>query len=325
MTRRLITRTLALVLPLAIGSTSFAQQVITTTVGSPAKFDIESKVVNAEMKQCSIIVTQPNGSTEVLILQAPQFKTSLSYTPTMQGTTVVSWKGEYTLNGKVDNQIAGGVKQLFSNIGELVTLSKMTQSAVACPGNGTITIVATPRVQPAAAAPVTAAPPVAAASPQALSRFRSTANIPPVMNPPIENSAFKAKYNNDATYRTMVDDFNVNRSKQSLTALRLYSELGDANAQFLYGLAHLEDWTGLYDPKRACYWIRESAVQGLSQARLVLANKAIYNKDCFDVLPTLDEAKTWAQLASMSTERAVKENADKLLQDILRIQITNQR
>jgi hypothetical protein len=27
----------------------------------------------------------------------------------------------------------------------------------------------------------------------------------------------------------------------------------------------------------------------------------------------------------MSTERAVKENADKLLQDILRIQITNQR
>ena len=123
----------------------------------------------------------------------------------------------------------------------------------------------------------------------------------------------------------MIDDFNVNRSKQSLTALRLYSELGDANAQFLYGLAHLEDWTGLYDAKRACYWIRESAVQGLSQARLVLANKAVYNKDCFDITPSLDEAKTWAQLASMSTERVVKENAEKLLQDILRIQITNQR
>jgi hypothetical protein len=57
----------------------------------------------------------------------------------------------------------------------------------------------------------------------------------------------------------------------------------------------------------------------------VLANKAVYNKECFDIAPTLDEAKTWAQLANMSTERAVKENAEKLLQDILRIQITNQR
>lgn len=327
MTRRLDKRALILVLPFALGSTSFAQQVVTTTVGSPAKYEIESKVVRGEMKQCSIVVTQPNGSTEVLILEAPHFKKSLSYIPTMQGTTVVSWKGEYTLNGKVDNQVAGGVKQLFSNIGELVTLSKMTQGAMPCPGSGTITIVATPNVQPVAAAvaaPVTA-PPVTASPPHASSQFRSTANIPTVMNPPIENSAFKAKYNNDATYRAMVDDFNVNRSKQSLTALRLYSELGDANAQFLYGLAHLEDWTGLYDVKRACYWIRESAVQGLSQARLVLANKAVYNKDCFDVPPTLDEAKTWAQLASMSSERAVKENADKLLQDILRIQITQQR
>lgn len=327
MTRRLNKRALAFALIFVFCTTTFAQQVVTTTVGAPIKFEIESKVLNAEIKQCSIIVTHPNGSTEAIILQAPNFKTALSYTPTIQGTTVVSWKGEFTLNGKTENQIAGGVKQLFTNIGELVTLSKMTQGAMACPGSGTITIVATPTEHAVVAtntSPVTASP---AAPPQAQApnRFRSTANIPTVMNPPIENSAFKAKYNNDSTYRTMVDDFNVTRSKQSLTSLRLYSELGDANAQFLYGLAHLEDWTGLYDPKRACYWIRESAIQGLSQARLVLANKAIYNKECFDVPPTLDEAKTWAQLASMSSERAVKENADKLLQDILRIQITNQR
>jgi hypothetical protein len=335
MTSRLNKLAIALALNYAFGTTSFAQQVVTTTVGIPAKFDIESKVVSAEMKQCSIVVTQPNGSVEVVILQAPNFKTALSNTPTVQGTTVVSWKGEYTLNGKIDNQVVGGVKQLFSNIGELVTLSKMTQGTMPCPGNGTITIVAIPSVQPIAAPKVApaATPPIASAPApapapapaRAPSRFRSTANIPTVMNQPIESSAFKAKYNNDSTYRTMVDDFNVNRSKQSLTALRLYSELGDANAQFLYGLAHLEDWTGLNDIKRACYWIRESAVQGLSQARLVLANKAVYNKECFDVPPTLDEAKTWAQLASMSNERAVKENAEKLLQDILRIQITNQR
>ena len=313
------------------GST-FAQQVITTTVGTKVEVDIESKVFNNETKMCGVSITNPNGATEFLTLQAPQFKTTMSYTPSIQGTSVITWKGESGYNGKPDNQIVGGVKQLFTNIGELVTLNKLSQVVLACPGGGTITIVAMPKVQPVAtrvpapvAAPAAPPPPPIAVAPPVPSRFRATANIPSVMNPPIESSAFKAKYNSDSTYRGMVDDFNVNRSKQSLTALRLYSELGDANAQFLYGLAHLEDWTGLYDPKRACYWIRESAVQGLSQARLVLANKAIYNKDCFDVPPTLDEAKTWGQLASMSTERAVKENADKLLQDILRIQITNQR
>ena len=323
---RLRKQALAFVLFFAIGSITFAQQVVTTKVGTPAKFEIESRVTNAELKQCSIIVTQPNGANEVMVLQAPTFKTSLSYTPTMQGTALVAWKGENTLNGKIENQVVGGVKQIFGNIGELLTLSKMSELIVACPGNGTITIVAFPDAQPVVApVPVPVAVPPVASPPQTPSRFRSTANIPSVMNPPIENTAFKAKYNNDSTYRTMIDDFNVNRTKQSLTTLRLYSELGDANAQFLYGLAHLEDWTGLYDPKRACYWIRESAVQGLSQARLVLANKAVYNKDCFDVTPSLDEANTWAQLASMSSERAVKENADKLLQDILRIQITKKR
>jgi len=320
-------RMLALAFALALGTTAFAQQVITVTVSSPAKFDIESMVVSSELKNCSIIVTYPNGTDEIVLLQAPQFKTTLTYTPIVQGTSVVAWKGASTLNGKVENEVVSGVKQLFTNIGELVTFGKLSQVSLACPGSGTITVVATPRVLPVAttAPPAVSAPPPVAASTQAQSRFRATASIPTVMNPPLEISVFKTKYNNDTTYRTMVDDFNVNRSKQSLTALRLYSELGDANAQFLYGLAYLEDWTGLYDPKKACYWIRESAVQGLSQARLVLANKAVYNKDCFDVTPTLDEAKTWAQLASMSTERIVKENADKLLQDILRIQITNQR
>lgn len=318
---------IAMVLTSAVGTSAIAQQVVTTTVGAATKFEIESKMVNAEMKECSIVVTKPNGSTEVINLQAPNFKTALSYTPTLQGTTVVSWKGEYTLNGKVDNPVVGGVKQAFGNIGELLTFNKLSQGVLPCPGNGTITIVATSIIQPsvASSANTVTAPSVVSAPVQGPIRLRSTAKIPTVMNPPIEPSAFKAKYNNDSTYRTMIDDFNVNRSKQSLTALRLYSELGDANAQFLYGLAHTEDWTGLYDLKRSCYWIRESAVQGLSQARLVLANKAVYNKECFDIAPTLDEAKTWAQLASMSTDRAVKENADKLIQDILRIQITNQR
>lgn len=304
----------------------FAQHVITTNVGTPAKFEIESKVVTQDINKCSIVVTHPNGTNEVFLLEAPNFKTAISYTPSIQGTSVVSWKGVYTINGKIENEVVGGVKQLFGNIGELVTLNKLSQGVVGCPGNGTITIVATPQAQPSASIGATTSTNTASTQvSQASNRFRSTAGIPTVMNPPIENSAFRAKYTNDATYRAMVDDFNINRSKQSLTALRLYSELGDANAQFLYGLAHLEDWTGIFDPKRACYWIREAAVQGLSQARLVLANKAIYAKECFDIQPTLDEAKTWAQLASMSNERAVKENAEKLLQDILRIQITNQR
>ena len=321
---------IALAVNFVFGTTCFAQQVVTTTVGIRADLEIEAKVLSSELKFCGIIVTNPNGSTELVTLQAPQFKTTLSFTPTIVGSSVLSWKGESSYNGKPENPLVSGVKQLFYNIGELATINKLTQVVTACPGSGTITIVAMPKVQTVAATtvptPVAIATPVTIVEPaQTQIRFRATANIPTVMNPPIESSAFKAKYSTDSTYRAMVDDFNVNRSKQSLTALRLYSELGDANAQFLYGLAHLEDWTGLYNTKRACYWIRESAVQGLSQARLVLANKAIYSKDCFDVPPTLDEAKTWGQLASMSSERAVKENADKLLQDILRIQITNQR
>ena len=228
----------ALILIYAFCVTSFAQQVVTTTVGIPAKFEIKSKVIRAEMKQCSIVVTQPNGSTEVVILEAPDFKTELSFTPTVQGTTVFLWKGEYTLNGKVENQISGSVKQLFDNVGEIISFKKPSQGFFACPDSGAITIVATPSVQPAvskAPAPVQPTPqPVATTPAETPNRFRSTANIPSVMNPPIESSAFKAKYTNDPIYREMVDDFNVNRSKQSLTSLRLYSELGDANAQFLY-------------------------------------------------------------------------------------------
>lgn len=317
---------IAIALAISFSSTSYAQQVVNTTVGSSATYVIQSKVFSPDLKQCSLIITQPNGSEDVVILEAPDFKTTLSYTPSMQGTSVVLWKGAYTYNGKPENAIAAGVQQIFTNIGQLATLNKLTQGIAGCPGEGTITVVATSsgqQSQPAQAQTNTSQSAGTMGQPQG--RFKATATIPSVMNPPIENSAFKVKYNNDSTYRSMVDDFNVNRSKHSLTALRLYSELGDANAQFLYGLAHLEEWTGLYDPKRACYWIRESAVQGLSQARLVLANKAIYNKDCFDVPPTIEEAKTWAQLAGMSTERAVKENAEKLLQDILRIQITNPR
>lgn len=329
MTQQFNKQIYAILLTSLIGAPSFAQKVINTTVGTAVTIEIESKVVNAELKQCSIIVTNPNGTNEIIVLKAPEFKATLTYTPTIQGSSVASWKGEYTLNGKADNVVAGGVKQIFSNIGELVTLSKLTEGYMACPGSGTFSIVATSTGQPTASATTTTVPaPTATTSNSTIGetgRTRSTANLPTVLNPPIENSVFKVKYNSDSTYRTMVDDFNINRSKQSLTALRLYSELGDANAQFLYGLAHLEDWTGLYDPRKACFWIRESAVQGLSQARLVLANKAIYNKNCFDTPPTLDEAKTWAQLASMSTDKSVKENADKLIQDIIRIQITNQR
>ena len=301
-----------------------AQQMVSTTVGTPAKFEIEVKISRADQQRCGISVTHPNGVQEFVTLRAPEFKATLSYTPPSPGTSVISWKGETVFQGKAEDAIVGGVKQLFNNLGEILTLKSMSTLDIACPGNGTITVVANPSIQPPATTNALSTPlPVAPV--QTVNKFRSTATIPSVMNPPIESSDFKNKYSTDSTYRSMVDDFNVNRTKQSLVSLRLYSELGDANAQFMYGLAHLEDWTGLYDQKRACYWIREAAVKGLSQARLVIANKAIYNKECFDIAPTLDEAKTWAQLASLSSDKTVKENADKLLQDILRLQFANQR
>lgn len=327
MIRILYANVFVFTLSLGLAANAFAQLVVTTTVGSKATFEVESKVFNPHLKQCSIAVTQPNGTTEVVVLTAPSFKATLSYSPTAAGTAVISWQGQSSIDGKVENIVVGGVKQLFNNIGEVLTIQKLSQVVVGCPGSGTIAVVANPVPQPVAVpVPMPASSPSNVATPrQTQNRLRSTAAIPTVMNPPIEISDFKAKYSSDPTYREMVDDFNINRSKQSLTALRLYSELGDANAQFMYGLAHLEDWTGLYDPKRACYWIRESAVKGLSQARLALANKAVYDKQCFDAPPTLDEAKIWAQLAAMSIDRAVKENAEKLLQEIVRFQITNQR
>ena len=142
--------TVASALSAGFCATSLAQQVVTATAGLPAKIQIQSNVVNAEQKQCSIVVTKPSGATEVVILQAPDFRTELSYTPEVQGTTVVSWQGESTLDGKVENIVVGGVKQTFNNIGEFLTLKNMSQIVRACTGSGTIPIVAAQREKPAA-------------------------------------------------------------------------------------------------------------------------------------------------------------------------------
>ena len=132
MNMRVISISLALFIS---SSLSYAQQVITTTVGTPVKYEIESKVVRADTIHCGISVTQPNGTTDLIVLQQPLFKTSLSYTPTAQGTFSIAWKGEFILGNKADNPIVGGIKQIFNNIGDLVTLSKFSEGSMACPGN----------------------------------------------------------------------------------------------------------------------------------------------------------------------------------------------
>jgi hypothetical protein len=315
MTLRLNKQVMALALCFAHSTSSFAQQVLNTTVGAPAKFEIESKVLRADMKECGIVVTQPNGSNEVLILQQPNFKTELSYTPNMQGTSVVSWKGEYIVNGKVDNQIAGGVKQIFSNIGELVTLSKLTQGSMPCPGSGTITIIATPNIQPTTTIAATAG-----LQPTTTSKLLVTAELPSSFNPPIDQDKLKIITASNPEFGTAVQGYTMKKA-ESLTLIMMQAKQGEPYAQFFYGLAHTETWTNLYNKKQACYWFKQSAAAGVSQARLFLAIKAFKDKECFDVPPTLDQAKVWAQLASMSSDVLVKEDAGKLLQEILKFQI----
>lgn len=147
-----------------------------------------------------------------------------------------------------------------------------------------------------------------------------TADLPTSFNPPIDQDKLQAISASNPGFRDAIQGFTM-KKVESVTLMMMQANQGEPYAQFFYGLAHTETWTNIYDKKQACYWFRQSAVAGVSQARLFLATKAFKDKDCFDVPPTLEQAKVWAQLASMSNDSFVKADAEKLLQDILKFQI----
>jgi hypothetical protein len=147
-----------------------------------------------------------------------------------------------------------------------------------------------------------------------------TADLPTSFNPPIDQDKLQAITASNPGFRDAIQGYTM-KKVESVTLMMLQASQGEPYAQFFYGLAHTESWTNIYDKKQACHWFRQSAVAGVSQARLYLATKAFKDKECFDVPPTIEQAKVWAQLASMSTDAFVKADAEKLLQEILRFQI----
>jgi hypothetical protein len=186
-----------------------------------------------------------------------------------------------------------------------VYLSRGLKSATGCSGNKRTYKVVVDSKKPAIIAP---AKPLV------------TADLPSAFNPPIDQDKLQAISASNPGFRDAIQGYTM-KKLESVTSMMVQANQGEPYAQFFYGLAHTEMWTNIYDKKQACYWFRQSAVAGVSQARLFLATKAFKDKDCFDVPPTLEQAKVWAQLASMSTDSFVKADAEKLLQEILKFQI----
>ena len=202
-------------------------------------------------------------------------------------------------------------KYTYSNVGTYNAsvvgefMPRGLKSATACMGNKRIYRIVVDSKKPVIIAP---AKPLV------------TADLPSSFNPPLDQDKLQAITASNPGFRDAIQGYTI-KKLESVTFIMMQANQGEPYAQFFYGLAHTETWTNIYDKKQACYWFRQSAVAGVSQARLFLATKAFKDKECFDVPPTLEQAKVWAQLASMSTDSFVKADAEKLLQEILKFQI----
>lgn len=290
-------------------------------VGKPISVSLKLPDPPLNLERCSIRVITPGGVPEIVVLTAPNFEHNLRITLQSPGTFQVLWEGVHSLKGKeVANPIEGAVKQLFGNVGELLQFSEPSLSNVACPGSGSLlvesyqssTIQSTETIKK---------------KPTGLSNgYASSARIPtPPLKKPIEALEFRKRYNEDGQYREMIDGFLVKRSGESLALLSLFADKGDAYAQFLFGKAQTESWTGLSNPSLGCYWIRKAAEGGLSQARMLIATKAFEKSSCFDITPTLEEARIWAELAKLSTDQEIKKSAELLLGKILEAQLSGRK
>jgi hypothetical protein len=151
-----------------------------------------------------------------------------------------------------------------------------------------------------------------------------TASPPSSLKPPIDREVFIARLKTDTDFKQMIEGF-TSRKLDSIPLLMIEANKGDPQAQFFYALAHIQDWTNINDPKMACYWFRQSAELGLSESRYYLAERAFNKPECFDIKPSLEEAKIWAQLAKQSKDNNITTKADILLQDILKAQIEGRK
>jgi len=151
-----------------------------------------------------------------------------------------------------------------------------------------------------------------------------TAKPPAGINPPLDNDAFQKLMKSNVGLASAIQGY-LQKQTASIPQLKTYSEGGDPWAQMFYGLAYGDDWTGIANPAESCRWIRESASAGVSSARFFIAKKAYVRADCFSETPTLEQAKIWAELASMSNDESIKQDSKELIGRILKEQLAGSK
>ena len=292
---------------------------VAAIVGEPINLNIsvEKEIKSNNMKKCSLSIYFPNGEKISRVLAAPDFKITFEFIPQFLGLNAIRWAGENDLN--LENAPDKIIRNTLKNLGELFEFKPLTELLKPCPSEGSIKIIAkekTSTVSPNTSASTQSKNPEQPSQ----SKFWVTADLPNVLNTPIDQDKLQAITATNAEFKDAIQAFTM-KKVESVTLMMIQAKQGEPYAQFFYGLAHTENWTNIYDKKMACYWFRQAAVAGVSQARLYLATKAFKEKECFDVPPTIEQAKIWAQLASMSKDAFVKSEADKILVDIIQIQI----
>jgi len=151
-----------------------------------------------------------------------------------------------------------------------------------------------------------------------------TAKPPSSINPALDNDAFQKLMKSNGGLATAIQGY-LQKQTTSIAQLKTFSEGGDPWAQMFYGLAYGDDWTGITNPAESCRWIKESAAAGVSSARYFIAKKAYVRADCFSETPTLEQAKIWAELASMSNDESIKQDSKELINKILKEQLTGSK
>jgi hypothetical protein len=151
-----------------------------------------------------------------------------------------------------------------------------------------------------------------------------TAGPPSKLNPPLDNDAFQKVLKANGALGATIQGY-LQKQNPSLASLKVFAEQGDPFAQLFLGLAYSDDWTGMTDPAESCRWIREAGTTGVSSARYFMAQRAFSKSNCFSEVPTLDQAKIWAELASQSNDQSIKKDSQNLIQDILKLQIAGSK
>jgi hypothetical protein len=152
------------------------------------------------------------------------------------------------------------------------------------------------------------------------SKIAVTAVPPPNLNPPLDNDAFQKVMKTNGGLALAIQGY-LQKQTSSIPQLKAAAESGDPWAQMFYGLAYGDSWTGIANPAESCRWIKEAASTGVSSARFFISKKAYIRADCFSETPTLEQAKIWAELASMSNDEVMKQESRELINTILKEQL----